>query len=172
MRKYEDIVGSSIPLIAAGGIFTGGDIHRFLSLGASGVLMATRFVTTHECDAHINFKELYVQCREKDVTIIDSPLGLPGRAIESSFLQQVRGGTRMPLSCKWQCLKGCDVKNAPYCIARALLNARDGNLTAGFAFAGQNAWRCDDIYSVKEVFEQLKEEYARAVESEAAENHD
>ena len=130
--------------------------------------MATRFVTTHECDTHINFKRLYVECREEDVTIIDSPLGLPGRAIDCEFLQQVRSGARMPLSCKWQCLQGCDVKNAPYCIARALLSARDGDLADGFAFAGQNAYRCDDIYSVHEVFEQLKEEYALAAKSEAA----
>ena len=74
--ELEDIVSQvvelansfeqKIPVIAAGGIFDGGDIAKFLKLGASGVQMATRFVCTEECDAHINFKQAYINAKEGD----------------------------------------------------------------------------------------------------------
>ena len=151
-----------IPLIAAGGIFTGGDIYRFLSLGADGVQMATRFVATHECDADIKFKETYVKCKKEDIVIIDSPVGLPGRAIRNRFLEEVGMGERKPFRCPWRCLKTCDFKTTPYCIALALTNAKLGNLEQGFAFAGANAYRVERIVSVKELIETLIEEYKEA----------
>ena len=66
-----------IPVIAAGGIFDGSDIARFLKLGAAGVQMATRFVCTDECDAHLNFKQAYLDARPEDITIVKSPVGPP-----------------------------------------------------------------------------------------------
>lgn len=158
---YESEYGK-IPVIAAGGIYSGADIHRTLALGASGVKMGTRFVATTECDAHQNFKQAYVDCREEDLVIIDSPVGLPGRAIASSLLNAVSRGEKRPLGCMWQCLKSCDVRNAPYCIAKALTSAKLGDLQNGFAFAGANACLVDRITSVGELISSLKEEFARA----------
>src|SRR5450756_2854617 len=88
-RQYEQRYGESIPVIAAGGIFTGADIYRSLQLGASGVQMATRFVGTYECDASMEFKEAYLKSKEEDVVIINSPVGMPGRAIRNEFLDDV-----------------------------------------------------------------------------------
>ncbi len=124
--------------------------------------MATRFVTTHECDASMEFKESYIKCKKEELIIIDSPVGLPGRAIQNKFLEEVSLGVKKPFKCPWQCLKACNPKKSPYCIALALTNAKKGILEEGFAFAGANAYRTDKIISVKEVFKTLLEEYERA----------
>lgn len=162
IKPYEQHFNKSIPVIAAGGIFTGADIHKFIQLGAQGVQMATRFVATHECDAFIEFKETYVKCKKEDLIIIDSPVGLPGRAIRNKFLEEVSTEVKKPFKCLWKCLKTCDFKNSPYCITLALTNAKKGNLGEGFAFAGANAYRIDKIISVKELIDTLLEEYERA----------
>ena len=167
VKGYEDKFRRTIPVIAAGGVFTGTDIFNFFKLGASGVQMGTRFVATHECDADIRFKESYVACKEDDIEIIKSPVGMPGRAIKSSFLKDVSSGKKMKLKCAWKCLKSCDLKTARYCISLALDNARKGNLDKGFAFAGSNAFRVDKIISVKELLQELQGQYLRAGEKGA-----
>lgn len=154
-------------MIAAGGIFTGADIHRAFKLGASGVQMGTRFVATHECDADTRFKKAYVSCRKEDLVIIKSPVGMPGRAIGNDFLRDVASGKKRNLRCAWRCLKSCDNKKAPYCISLALDNARRGILDRGFVFAGSNAFRIDKILSVKELIQELKKGYLAAEEREA-----
>jgi nitronate monooxygenase len=162
VKPYEQNSNVSIPVIAAGGIFTGADIYRFLRLGVQGVQMATRFVATHECDASMEFKEAYIRCKKEDLIIIDSPVGLPGRAIQNAFLKDVSLGKKMPYECGWQCLKTCDFKSSPYCICIALTNAKKGNLAKGFAFAGANAYRLDSIISVRELIGILSKEYEQA----------
>ena len=159
---FREKFGKDIPVIAAGGIFTGEDILRFLQLGASGVQMGTRFVATNECDADIKFKEQYIYCKKEDIVIIKSPVGLPGRAIINNFLRDVSAGIKKPFTCPWKCLKTCDFKTSLYCIAKALMNAKIGDLTQGFSFAGSNAYRIDNIVSVKELIESLKREFENA----------
>ena len=151
-----------IPVIAAGGIYTGADIRRFLHLGAAAVQMGTRFVATHECDVAPEFKAAYLTCAKDDVMIVNSPVGMPGRAIRNAFLDDIRCGKRKPFRCPYRCLRTCDVKNSPYCIASALVNAQHGNLASGFAFAGANAWRTTEIVSVRELLDSLVEEYLAA----------
>jgi RNA polymerase-binding protein DksA len=121
--------------------------------------MGTRFVATDECDAYQGFKDAYVNCKKDDIVIIDSPVGLPGRAIKDKFLERVISGVKETFKCPWKCLRSCDFKNVPYCIALALTNAKKGNMEGGFAFAGANAYRLDKIISVKELVETLIEEY-------------
>ncbi len=161
IRVFEERFKKKIPVIAAGGIYTGEDIYKFIQMGADGVQMSTRFVATHECDADIKFKEAYCQCRKEEIILIDSPVGLPGRAIKNKFLDEVKAVARKPLKCPWKCLKPCDFKKAPYCIALALANAKKGNLKEGFAFAGTNAYRADKIISVKELIATLSIEYKK-----------
>ena len=166
IRIYEQRFGKSIPVIAAGGIFTGADIYKFIQLGASGVQMATRFVGTYECDVSMEFKEAYIKSKKEDIIIIDSPVGMKGRAIRNRFLDDVSAGIKRPINCPWKCLKPCDYINSPYCIALALTNAKKGYLEDGFVFAGANAYRVNKIISVKELIETLKKEY-----DEASSNH-
>jgi NAD(P)H-dependent flavin oxidoreductase YrpB (nitropropane dioxygenase family) len=162
LKPYEESFNKSIPVIAAGGVYTGADIYKFIQSGAQGVQMATRFVATHECDASTEFKEAYVKCKKEDLTIIDSPVGLPGRAIKNSFLEDISAGIKKPIKCPWKCLKTCDFKKSPYCIADALTNAKKGILEKGFAFAGANAYRVNTITSVRELIKTLLTEYERA----------
>ncbi len=166
LKPFEEKAGKKIPVIAAGGVFTGADIKRFLDLGAAGVQMATRFVATHECDVDDSFKQAYVNAGKEDVMIIDSPVGLPGRAIRNPFLTKVEAGEHPSFKCPWKCLRTCDFRTAPYCIAEALTNAKMGKLEDGFAFAGANAWRVNEIVSVKELVETLAKEYVAACDKQ------
>lgn len=154
-RKYNAV----IPIIVAGGIYTGEDIYRFIKLGANGVQLGTLFVTTHECDASIDFKNIYIKAIEEDINIIESPVGLPGRAVWNNFLQKVKDGEKHPINCFFHCLKTCDYKTAPYCILSALLSAARGNMQNGFAFSGTNGYRATKIISVKETIEALLKDY-------------
>ena len=159
LKIFEQKYKKKIPVIAAGGIYEGSDIHKYIELGAAGVQMGTRFVTTEECDADIGFKNAYINCKKDDVVIIDSPVGLPGRAIMNSFLNAVKNGKKQPLKCPFHCIRSCNITSSPYCIALALTNAKNGKLNNGFAFAGSNAFRADKIISVKELFRKLLKEY-------------
>jgi nitronate monooxygenase len=159
LKPFEEKYNKPIPLIAAGGIYTGEDINNIMKLGASGVQMATRFVTTLECDAPQAFKQAYIDADEKDIEIIKSPVGMPGRAILSSFIRKVKDGKKQPKKCPFKCIKTCDITKSPYCIIIALINALKGNFENGFAFAGSNAFRATRISSVKEVFQSLMQEY-------------
>lgn len=156
---FEEKYQKKIPVIAAGGIYTGGDIKRIMDLGASGVQLGTRFVTTTECDASDAFKESYIKAHKEDIRIIKSPVGLPGRAISSNFLEKVRDGLKQPKTCPFNCIKTCDISRSPYCIILALYNAFKGNFEHGYAFAGSNAWRAERIMSVKETFAELVNEW-------------
>jgi len=167
--KVADYFVPGIPVIAAGGIFDGDDIAHFLKLGASGVQMATRFVCTDECDAHDNFKRAYLNAKAEDLTIIKSPVGLPGRVINNSFVEKIKRCKTIPFVCNYKCLKNCEPKKAPYCIAKVLANAACGKLGESFVFAGSNAYRCNAIVPVKALVEKLSKELALAL---AAEQHD
>ena len=156
---YEALHNATIPIIAAGGIYTGVDIAKFIMLGASGVQMGTRFVTTNECSVAKEFKDLYVTTSNKDdLVIIDSPVGLPGRAIRTKFVDSVTGGKKMPIRCPYQCLKTCNPATAPYCVAEALCNASVGDIDNAIVFSGTNVTRIKKIVPVKELIDELVHE--------------
>lgn len=157
VSSYKEI--KSIPVIAAGGIASGEDIHRFIKLGASGVQMGTLFVTTTECDASETFKKVYLNAKPEDVKIIQSPVGMPGRAISGEFIQNVEKGLETPKRCPFHCIKTCDYTKSPYCIIQALYQAARGNMKKGYAFSGVNVHLTEKISSVKEVISKLKAEF-------------
>ena len=160
---FEREHGVKIPVIAAGGIYTGADILEFMKLGAAGVQMGTRFVATHECDANIRFKEAFIEAKKDDLVIIQSPVGLPGRAIRNDFIESFQGGLKKPFKCIYHCITTCNCTDSLYCIAMALNNAVKGKLKSGFAFAGKNAYRVNRIFSVGELIESLEKEFDRAL---------
>ena len=161
-KKMEDIASRPVPVIAAGGIYTGDDINKFIQLGASGVQMATRFVTTVECDASDEFKKAYTDCKKEDIGIIKSPVGMPGRAIINGFIDDVNAGKRKPYKCPYHCIVTCNQETSPYCIALALINAKLGKMKSGFAFSGENAYKTGEVVPVKELMDTLTEEYNTA----------
>ncbi len=163
VKPFEEKFSRKVPVIAAGGIYTGADIDKFIKLGAGGVQMGTRFVATDECDASRVFKDMYVNCKKEDIIIIDSPVGLPGRALKCELLERVAAGGKEKFECPWKCLRTCDFKKVPYCIALALTKAKLGNMDEGFAFAGANAYRVDRIMPVRELIDTLRKEYEASV---------
>ena len=88
VKKYADKYGKEIPVVVAGGIFTREDMLHAMELGADGVQMGTRFVTTWECDASEAYKQTYLHAKKEDIVIVDSPVGMPGRAIRNRFLEE------------------------------------------------------------------------------------
>ena len=158
--QYND--RKNIPVIAAGGISSGEDILRFIELGAKGVQLGSVFVPTDECDASDAFKQVYVNGSDKDMLIIQSPVGMPGRAFDGEFIRSVNEGREKPKACPYHCIKTCDYTKSPYCIIKALYNAAKGNMKKGYAFAGANAYLADKIISVKEVIGRLKSEFDTA----------
>ena len=163
VRYFEETYHTTIPVIAAGGIYTGEDIKKIMDLGASGVQMGTRFVTTEECDASLKFKQTYIDSHEEDMEIINSPVGMPGRAIRNEFIEKISRGEKRPVKCPYKCLKTCNIETTPYCIVAALINGRKGNFYNGYAFAGSNAFRATKIISVKETMDSLLREFKEAM---------
>lgn len=157
MKPYEEAYGRSIPLFVAGGIFDGKDIAEMINLGASGVQMATRFIATHECDANDAFKQQFIQATKEDVQLVKSPAGLPGRALRTTFSDEVKQARLAPKRCI-TCMKPCVPATTPYCISDALIAAVQGNIDHGLVFAGANAYRIDKLMSVKDLIDELIQE--------------
>lgn len=153
-KEYEEKYQVNIPVVVAGGIFDQKDIKHALSLGADGVQMATRFVATEECDASDEFKKAYLNASKEDIKITISPVGLPGRAIDNSFLKKLEEGREDVTKC-FRCLEHCNPKTTPYCITKALINAVRGNTEEGLIFAGDNVDRLREITTVKDIFKEL-----------------
>lgn len=161
IRPFEEKYGKTIPVIAAGGVFTGADIARYLKLGASGVQMATRFVGTVECDAHPNFKQAYLDAGQADIRLIKSPVGMPGRAINNDFAKELDQGPIKVRRC-YNCLIPCDPRTTPYCISDALMGSVRGE--GGLVFAGSNAWRVNEIVPVQTLVDELVKEAEAALD--------
>jgi NAD(P)H-dependent flavin oxidoreductase YrpB (nitropropane dioxygenase family) len=151
--KIREVV-KKVPLIAAGGITDGYDMGEMMDkYGADGVQVASRFVLTKECSVSDAFKQTYLNAKKEDVTLIRSPVGLPGRAIRTPFVAQMEAGAELKAKeCKYKCLKKCDHF---YCISERLTMAKDGNIEEGLVFSGENVYKMKEILTVKEVFDMI-----------------
>lgn len=154
VKGYGDKYGVTIPVVTAGGIYDHDDVMHQMELGVNGVQVATRFVTTEECDAPMAYKQAYIQAKQEDIVITKSPVGMPGRAIKNPFLEQVGNG-RIKIDHCYQCLEKCDQAKIPYCITRALVNAAEGDTDHALLFCGSNAFRAEKMETVDEVMKEL-----------------
>lgn len=152
--EYSQKAGRKIPVIAAGGIFDGKDMEHALSLGADGVQVGTRFVTTKECDADVCYKEAYLKAKKEDIILVDSPVGMPGRAIRNAFIERVKIKPEKITHC-YQCIEGCKGKDIPYCVTEALVHAALGDTEHALLFCGENAWKCSKIEEVREIMKEF-----------------
>lgn len=150
-KEYGEKYKKYIPVIAAGGIYTGEDVAHAIANGADGVQMATRFVTTHECDAHDDFKQAYINSTEETIGVVKSPVGMPGRAILNYFITNPVGNK----ACFYKCLHKCSVTEIPYCISKALINAANGDLEDALLFCGSNAYKATHLEYVSEIFDEI-----------------
>lgn len=165
-NEYEKEYSAHIPVIPAGGIFDGKDMARFLKMGAGAVQMATRFVATFECSVSEKFKTMYLEAENDDVIIIDSPVGMPARAIKNRFTDRLTSGEKISFNCRYKCLRTCDPLTAPYCIAKALGNAAQGDIDNAVVFAGSNVSRVKKIVSVKELMDEIAAEALHELNNE------
>lgn len=153
-NTYGEKYNKEIPVVAAGGIFTGDDVLKYINLGASGVQVGTKFVGTHECDASEEYKNTYINARKEDINLVVSPVGMPGRAIHNKFIERVSANRPKITKC-YNCLIPCNPKDTPYCISQALINAAKGDVDNALLFCGANAYKVDRLYSVDEVIKEL-----------------
>ena len=158
VRSYEEEFQCRIPVALAGGIENKAQAEHAFSLGVDAIQAATRFVTTEECDAHIKYKEAYLNAKETDIVIVKSPVGMPGRAILNPFMEKVMAGTRMPHSSCHGCLQKCNPSEIPYCITDALVHAARGEVDDALLFCGAYAYKADHLETVKEVIDSLMPE--------------
>ncbi|SDP72894.1 NAD(P)H-dependent flavin oxidoreductase [Desulforhopalus singaporensis] len=146
-----------IPLIAAGGITNGYEMAELMdTYGADGVQIASRFVLSEECDVADEYKQAFLNARQQDIVITTSPVGLPGRAINTDFVRKMNAGEDMSTKkCPHLCLKKCDHH---YCINERLMLAKDGNVNEGLVFSGENTFKMNKILPVAEIFRRFKKQ--------------
>lgn len=154
VKSFEAEFNKPIPVVVAGGVFTHEDMIKYLNIGASGVQVATQFVATHECDAHINFKNAFVNCKKEDIELTISPVGMPGRAIKNKLTETLKTQKVKITKC-YNCLIPCNPASTPYCISSALIKAVKGDVENGLVFCGANAYRINKISSVEEILNML-----------------
>ena len=158
VRQYEEEFGCRIPTALGGGIENRRQAAHAFSLGVDAIQVATRFVTTEECDADIRYKEAYIQADREDITIVKSPVGMPGRAIMNPFMRRVMAGEQIPHSPCHGCLHKCDPAKIPYCITDALIHAAKGEVDDALLFCGAYAYKAEHLETVKEVIDSLMAE--------------
>lgn len=150
---------AEIPVIMAGGVYERGDMEHYLELGASGVQMATRFVTTFECDADEAYKQTYIDAAKEDIVIVQSPVGMPGRAIMNPFMRRAKEG-KIPHEKCHLCISTCEGTDTPYCITDALINAVTGKVDEALLFCGANAYRATKLEHVKDILKEFSSDIA------------
>lgn len=146
----------SLPVIAAGGIVDVNDLKEAFSLGADGVQMGIRFAASEEANGAQSLKECYIKADRKDIVLIESPVGLQGRAIRNIFSEKIAAGTVEPPQICEGCLKKC---RHNFCIMEALNNAQQGNLDEGLIFSGEYINKIKEILPAHKIVSNLVEAY-------------
>ncbi len=161
VREAVDKWDKNIPIIAAGGIWNKEDIEKFISLGANGVQMGTRFALTYECDASDTFKEILLNAKKDDILLMKSPVGYPARGVRTKLIEKVekREGPKIKCisNCVFPCHKGEEAKKVGYCIADRLADAYTGEEETGLFFSGAYAYKADKLIHVKDLIKELTE---------------
>lgn len=155
VNQYGADHGKTIPVAVAGGVYERKDMDHYMSMGAAGVQVATRFVTTYECDASEAYKQTYIDAKEEDIIIVQSPVGMPGRAISNDFMKRAKQG-RIPHGKCHTCISTCKPAETPYCITEALVNAAKGNVQDALLFCGSNAYRATKLEHVKDIMDEFR----------------
>lgn len=159
LHPFEEKFGRAIPLFCAGGVATGAEMARCTRLGAAGAQLATRFIATEECDASQGYKDVLIAARPEDLRIIHSPVGMPGRAVNSPLVQRLAAGMRQPPAHCSGCIKSCRPAETPFCITHALIEAVKGNWEEGLFFSGSRVDLVDRMRTVPDLIDELMKEW-------------
>ena len=108
------------------------------------------------------FRQQLLDAKSEDIAIVQSPVGMPGRALHSPLIKRVETGTQPRPDRCIKCLVPCDFKTTPYCISKALVAARNGDWENGLFFCGANAGEVNRLSTVREQMEQIMEEWRNA----------
>lgn len=158
IEPFQEKFKKIIPIFVAGGIDCGKKIADFIKKGATGVQIATPFIATYECDASQAFKDMVVNCTEKDIELVSSPTGFPGRAIVNKFVEKTRTTGNVHMTKCLNCMIPCTPSDTPYCISEALIQSASGNVDNGLVFVGTQAAQITKIKHVKELIDELMSE--------------
>jgi nitronate monooxygenase len=159
----------NIPLIAAGGVNSHGQVCDLLAMGASAVQLGTAFAVTAEGDAHINFKKVLAEARPEDIVTFMSVAGLPARGVRTPWLVnylekeeklQRKAGPKectVGFDCLHQCgLRDGIAKAGQFCIDTRLAFALEGDVKRGLFFRGSERLPFgSEIRPVRELIEFL-----------------
>ena len=162
LAAFRDKYHRDIPVFVAGGVRDGAEMARYMKAGAAGAQFATRFIATEECDAADSYKQALLNAEKTDVTIVQSPVGMPGRALRSPLIERVEAGTQPGVTRCDRCLAACGCTTAPYCISQALIAAVEGDWENGLFFCGANVGEVNALSTVKEQMEQIMNEWRAA----------
>ncbi|MGO1580684.1 MAG: NAD(P)H-dependent flavin oxidoreductase [Peptoniphilaceae bacterium] len=155
VKEIELKFKKKIYIFAAGGIRKSSDVKKLIDIGADGVQVGTPFITTKECDVSENFKMEIINSKDEDLKIINSPVGMPARAISNKFIKELEVENKKIETCR-NCLKSCDPKKVAYCISASLADSAKGE--SGLIFSGYGINNIREITSVKSVIDKLMEE--------------
>ena len=155
IRHFVDAAKRNIPVFCAGGVWNREDIQALTEQGAAGVQMATRFIATEECDASQAYKDVLLGAKREDISIIHSPVGMPGRAVQTPLLKKLSLAGRIPPVHCSRCIKKCNPAQVPFCITNALIEAVKGNLETGLFFTGENVGRMKKMTTVPALIKEL-----------------
>lgn len=159
IAPFQAQYGRHIPVFCAGGVKNGEEMKHLMQCGAAGAQFATRFITTKECDASERYKEAILRAQAEDIAIVQSPVGMPGRALRSPLIRRVESGIQpKPQNCI-RCITPCDPRTAPYCISKALIAAQRGDWENGLFFCGANVADLTSLSTVAEQIEQIMTEW-------------
>jgi NAD(P)H-dependent flavin oxidoreductase YrpB (nitropropane dioxygenase family) len=153
MAKYD----CDAPVIAAGEIATKDDIVKMLEMGFDGVQIGTFFIATDEAGMDVKSKEVFVNASNDDVVVIKSPVGLPVRVLKTPLVERVLEGNREKFACPYRCLRTCNPKKVPFCIAKALLATWSGDVENGLYMTGCNVDSITKIIPLKEFYDSLED---------------
>ena len=162
LAPFKEKYGRDIPVFVAGGVKNGAEMARYIMEGAAGAQFATRFIATEECDASEGYKQRLLDAKPEDIAIVQSPVGMPGRALRSPLMERVEFGIQPRPDHCIKCLVPCDFKTTPYCISKSLIAARNGDWENGLFFCGANAGAVNRLSTVREQMEQIMEEWRNA----------
>ena len=153
----------AFPVIAAGGVWDREDIDRLMAKGAGGVQMATRFIGTFECDAHLNFKEVILRADKDTITLHGSPVGMPARGVKTALHRRIAEGIAPRIRCISNCVSPCEhgkgAEKVGYCIADSLGDAWGGDTESGLFFTGSSGWKLNELVHVRDLVGEITQDY-------------
>jgi len=152
VAPYEAEYGKRIPLVGAEAINGFDDTIRMLNLGFDAVQVGTRFICSEESGIAPESKQVYVNASSKDLVVIQSPMGMPLRVINTNFVQRLLNNEKIKFGCPFRCLRACDARTVKFCLADAMVKALFGDIDNAIFSVGCGIDGCNELIPAEEFF--------------------